>query len=120
MNGAQLDQQKTGAWPPARMRRFRDRLWRASGPTSHVTGMNVSASSSTAIAATLPRRIGIAGIQMHVTAGADNIASMARLAAHAKNRFPWVDAVVFPELAVFGPDPRRAQALPGEAEVRLA
>ncbi len=72
------------------------------------------------VGASAPRRIGIAGVQMQVACGDDNIPRMARLVAHTKHRFPWVEVVLFPELAVFGSDPSRAQPLPGEAEERLA
>jgi len=67
-----------------------------------------------------PRRIGIAGVQMQVAAGEDNIPRMARLVAQIRHRFPWVSVVLFPELCVFGPNPSHAQPLPGEAEDRLA
>ena len=71
-------------------------------------------------AARPPRRIGIAGVQMQVAAGEDNIAHMARLVAQIRHRFPWVSVVLFPELCAFGPNPGHAQSLPGEAEARLA
>src|SRR5262249_58889486 len=67
-----------------------------------------------------PRRLGVAGVQMQVAAGEDTIPRMARLVAQTRHRFPWVAVVMFSELAVFGPDPARAQSLPGEAENRLA
>ena len=67
-----------------------------------------------------PRRLGIAGLQMQAVAGEDNIPRMARLAAHTKHRFPWVEVMLFPELAAFGTDPARVQPLPGAAEERLA
>src|SRR5262249_7562823 len=65
-------------------------------------------------------RIGIAGVQMQVAQGHDNIPRMARLVAHTKHRFPWVEVILFPELAIFGSDPSRAQARPNETEERLA
>jgi deaminated glutathione amidase len=61
----------------------------------------------------------IAGIQMHVSALEDNIPRIARYAAHVKQRFPWVDMLLYSELAPFGPSPAKAQPLPGEAELRL-
>ncbi len=82
--------------------------------------MTLSPSSTAATATSRRRRIGIAGVQMHVVAGESNIARMAHLVAQAKHRFPWIDVVLFPELAAFGADPRRAQPLPGEAEAGLA
>ena len=85
-----------------------------------MTHMPVAPSLSRPAGARPPRRIGIAGVQMQVTAGEDNIARIARLVAHTRHRFPWVAVVMFPELAAFGTDPARAQPLPGEAENRLA
>ena len=65
-------------------------------------------------------RFGIAGIQMSVSAFDDNIVRIARYVAHVKQRFPWVGMVMFSELAPLGPNPAKAQPLPGEAEQRLA
>jgi deaminated glutathione amidase len=62
----------------------------------------------------------IAGIQMKVSAFDENITRMGRYVAHVKHRFPWVDMMLFSELAPFGPSPAKAQPLPGEAEARLA
>ena len=61
----------------------------------------------------------IAGIQMEVSAYEDNIVAMARYAAHVRQRFPWVDMLLFSELAAFGPNPSHAQTMPGAAEQRL-
>ena len=61
----------------------------------------------------------IAGIQMPIEPSGDNIAAMGRYAAHVRGRFPWVSMLLFSELAVFGPDPKRAVPLPGEVEERL-
>ncbi len=84
---------------------------------THMTG----ASPRSMPVGTGPRsRIGIAGVQMQVAHGHDNIPRMARLVAHTKHRFPWVEVILFPELAIFGSDPSRAQALPSETEERLA
>jgi predicted amidohydrolase len=82
--------------------------------------MTFSPPSTPATATARQRRIGIAGVQMHVVAGENNIPRMAHLVAQAKHRFPWIDVVLFPELAAFGADLRRAQPLPGEAEAGLA
>lgn len=65
------------------------------------------------------RPFAVAGIQMPVTTQGDNIAVMARYAAHVRKRFPWVGMLLFPELCVFGPNPALAQELPGDAEERL-
>jgi predicted amidohydrolase len=61
----------------------------------------------------------VAGIQMAVSAHGDNIATMAAYAQHVNKRFPWVNMLLFSELAVFGPSPNFAQELPGDAEARL-
>lgn len=63
--------------------------------------------------------LGIAGIQMPVSATADNIDMMERYVAHVRKRFPWVSVMVFSELCVFGSHPAHAQPMPGEAEQRL-
>lgn len=63
--------------------------------------------------------LGIAGIQMPVSAVADNIDMMERYVAHVRKRFPWVSMMVFSELCVFGSSPAHAQAMHGEAEQRL-
>ena len=54
----------------------------------------------------------IAGIQMHVSALHDNIAVMGRRLDLLMARFPWVQMVVFSELAPFGPLPGHAQPMP--------
>jgi predicted amidohydrolase len=58
----------------------------------------------------------IAGIQMHVSADHDNLAAMGHRIDLLMARFPWVQMVVFSELAAFGPLPIHAQPLPGPAE----
>ena len=58
----------------------------------------------------------IAGIQMPISAESENIPAMGKRLAHLMHRFPWVQMVLFSELAAFGPAPRHAQALPGPAE----
>lgn len=65
------------------------------------------------------KQFAVAGIQMHVSSSDDNLAAMERYAAHVKERFPWVDMLLFSELAPFGPNPDRAVPLPGEVEARL-
>ncbi|MGF1525568.1 MAG: carbon-nitrogen hydrolase family protein [Candidatus Competibacterales bacterium] len=65
----------------------------------------------------------IAGIQMAVDAHADNFPAMERRLDVVMARFPWVQMVVFSELACCGPLTHRAQPLPGpteEAFCRLA
>src|SRR4029078_12587838 len=66
-----------------------------------------------------PRPFAVAGIQMPVTTQGENIAVMARYAAHVRKRCPWFGILLFPELCVFGPNPALAQELPGDAEERL-
>jgi predicted amidohydrolase len=58
----------------------------------------------------------IAGIQMYVSATHDNIAAMGKRLDILMARFPWVQMVLFSELAAFGPLPGHAQPLPGPAE----
>jgi predicted amidohydrolase len=59
----------------------------------------------------------IAGIQMPVSMESENISAMGRRLSHLMHRFPWVQMVLFSELAAFGPAPKHAQPLPGPAEV---
>ncbi|MGE0193442.1 MAG: carbon-nitrogen hydrolase family protein [Planctomycetota bacterium] len=61
----------------------------------------------------------IAGIQMPVHFGHDNIPAMADQLHVLMLRFPWVEMVVFSELAAFGPSLEHAQTLPGPAETRF-
>lgn len=58
----------------------------------------------------------IAGIQMHVSASRSNVETMGHKLDVLMTRFPWVQMVVFSELAPFGPLPGHAQPLPGPAE----
>lgn len=62
------------------------------------------------------RPFSIAGIQMHVRYGHDNIAQMRHKVDVLMHRFPWVEMVVFSELAAFGASLQHAQPLPGPAE----
>lgn len=57
----------------------------------------------------------VAGIQMNLSAG-DNLSAMAEEVARVKQRFPWVQMLVFGELCAFGARPEAAQPLPGPAE----
>ncbi|MFJ1255192.1 carbon-nitrogen hydrolase family protein [Cupriavidus sp. CuC1] len=65
------------------------------------------------------KRFAVAGIQMPVSAFEENITQMHRYLAHVRHRFPWVDMVLFSELAAFGPSPAKAEEMPGAAEARL-
>ena len=58
----------------------------------------------------------IAGVQMHVAALHENVTAMRQRLALVMARFPWVQMVVFSELAPFGPLTAHAQPLPGPAE----
>lgn len=58
----------------------------------------------------------IAGIQMQLSATTSNLDKMYAKLASLMARFPWVQMVVFSELATFGPYPSHAQPLPGPAE----
>ncbi|HEU0201651.1 MAG TPA: carbon-nitrogen hydrolase family protein, partial [Burkholderiaceae bacterium] len=62
---------------------------------------------------------GIAGIQMAVSAFEENITRMDRYVGHVQQRFPWVRMMLFSELAAFGPNPAKAQPMPGAAEAHL-
>ncbi len=57
----------------------------------------------------------IAGIQMHVAALHDNVEAMRHRLDILMARFPWVQMVVFSELAPYGPLPRFAQPLLNDA-----
>ena len=61
----------------------------------------------------------VAGIQMTVSAGSDNIGQMERQASYIKRRFPWVNMLLFSELCVFGVAKDKAVEMPGEIEARL-
>ncbi len=58
----------------------------------------------------------IAGIQMRISASEVNVPAMGHRLDILMARFPWVQMVVFSELAAFGPLPGHAQTLPGPAE----
>ncbi|HBT42740.1 MAG TPA: carbon-nitrogen hydrolase family protein [Rhodospirillaceae bacterium] len=47
----------------------------------------------------------IAGVQMHIAATHENVTAMAHKIDQVAARFPWVQMVVFSELAAFGPLP---------------
>ena len=62
----------------------------------------------------------IAAVQMHVDAVADNLDRMATRLDVLMDVYPWVEMVVFSELAPFGPLTRHAQPMPGPTEERLS
>ncbi len=59
----------------------------------------------------------IAGIQMTVSHGVDNVPAMERHLEALLQRFPWVQMVLFSELAAFGSAPGLAQPPGGPAEL---
>lgn len=66
---------------------------------------------------TASSRFGIAALQLDLSRG-DNLARIAAEIATLKQRMPWVHMVVLGELATFGADPGKAQAMPGAVEER--
>jgi len=58
----------------------------------------------------------IAGIQMHLSATESNVDHMCRKLDLLMYLYPWVQMVMFSELAPFGPIVQRAQSMPGPAE----
>ena len=59
---------------------------------------------------------GIAGVQMQVSATSGNIPAMKRMLAELTEFYPWVQMVVFSELAPLGPSMANAESVPGELE----
>lgn len=64
-------------------------------------------------------KLGIAAIQIDAD-GTDNIALIEEETRAATRRFPWVDLVVFGELAAYGTSPARAEPVGGQLEDRMA
>ncbi len=58
----------------------------------------------------------IAGIQMHVRAGASNVPVMKHKLEVLMSIYPWVDMVMFSELAPFGPLTHNAMEFPNDIE----
>ena len=58
----------------------------------------------------------IAGIQMHLFATRENVTLMRQRLDVLMHLYPWVQMVVFSELAPFGPYLENAQSMPGPAE----
>lgn len=61
----------------------------------------------------------IAGVQMHVPTPHDNLPAMLHRIDLTMARFPWVQMIMFSELAACGPIPLAPQTLPGPAEQLL-
>ncbi len=58
----------------------------------------------------------IAGVQMHVAATHDNLGHMRHRLDLLMSLYPWVQMVVFSELAPFGPLHHHAEPIPGPTE----
>jgi len=58
----------------------------------------------------------IAGIQLRISAGVDNVPVLRQALDALMHRFPWVQMALFSELAAYGPMPALAQAPGGPAE----
>lgn len=63
------------------------------------------------------RRIGVAGLQLAGEPG--GLDRIAEAICDTKRRLPWVDLILLPELAVFGPQTKHAEPEDGPAERRL-
>lgn len=61
----------------------------------------------------------IAGVQMYVGVSQDNTDAMLRKIDLVMASFPWVQMIVFSELAACGPLPNAPQTLPGNHEQRI-
>jgi len=59
---------------------------------------------------------GIAGLQLHVSGRESNLTYLEARVNQVMSLFPWVEMVLFSELAAFGPSLARAETLPGAAE----
>jgi deaminated glutathione amidase len=57
----------------------------------------------------------VAGLQMDLRAE-DNLARIATEVTAAKRRFPWIDLIILPELAAYGPSTAHAEIPGGRAE----
>ncbi|CAN5752454.1 hypothetical protein BH23GEM11_BH23GEM11_13600 [soil metagenome] len=62
------------------------------------------------------RTIGVAGLQLRISGTASNLAYLSAWLDHLMLVFPWVEMVVFSELAGYGPSTAKAEPLPGPAE----
>jgi deaminated glutathione amidase len=62
------------------------------------------------------RPFGVAGMQLRISGRDNNIPYLSARLDQLVALFPWVEMVVFSELAAFGPSTARAEPLPGPAE----
>lgn len=58
----------------------------------------------------------IAGMQLNLSGVRDNLPYIEARISYLMHLFPWVQMVVLSELASYGPDPRKAEPVPGPAE----
>jgi len=58
----------------------------------------------------------IAGVQMHVSGLSENVTAMRHQIDVLMGIYPWVQMVLFSELAPYGPLPKNAQSLPNATE----
>ena len=65
------------------------------------------------------RCLGVAGVQMEVKAGEDNSENLLRLLQRVALGFPWVDIVLFSELAICGLNPDLAAPIPNPTLTKL-
>lgn len=62
------------------------------------------------------RPFAVAGMQLQLSGKGDNLARMEERLEYLMHMFPWVQLVMFSELAACGPSVQRAEPLPGPAE----
>jgi deaminated glutathione amidase len=62
------------------------------------------------------RPFGVAGLQLRISGLGNNLGHLSAWLDHLMVVFPWVEMVVFSELAAYGPSKARAEPLPGPAE----
>ncbi len=67
----------------------------------------------------MSRTMGIAGVQMEVSPGDGNIATMNNYLKRIRKETPWVELVVFSELSVFGNDLKHAEPITGKTTEML-
>lgn len=59
---------------------------------------------------------GVAGLQLRISGTESNLVYLSQQLSYLTAVFPWVEMVVFSELAAYGPAKARAERLPGPAE----
>ncbi len=65
------------------------------------------------------RPFGIAGLQLRIGSTASNLPYLEAALRNLMAQFPWVEMVVFSELAAYGPSKSKAEPLPGPAEEKF-